>query len=168
MSHVTRLFRFRPMQPADLDLVYEWVNEPHVSAWRSGFEDRGQFELFFMDLMESDWQFPNIALLGSKPAGFLLYYVAGMKAEELGLSDSKGVLGIEFFLGAREYLNKGLGDALVERAAELLFRQPAIAALVAAVANDNVHARHVLEKAGFRPLPSAGEKTLLRLDQPDR
>lgn len=164
------LFHFRPMQPVDLDRVFHWLQEPHVARWWGDFADRGRFELQFMEQMESDWQFANVACLGErpneKPVGYMKYYVAAMRGAELALDDTTGVIGIEFFLGERALLGKGLGRALLLRAVELLFREPAIAALVAVPAADDTVTQKVLTGAGFlEAAATPGGRRLFRLDR---
>lgn len=163
------LFRFRPLQPADLDRLYQWLQEPHVARWWGDFSDRGRFELHFMEQMESDWRFPNLAVLGQKPVGYMQYDVAALRAGELGLAEAGGVLGLEFLLGDRSLLGKGLGRALVMRAIDLLFREPAIRALVADLAPENEIARKVLSGAGFALSQNADHgRMIYRLNREDQ
>ncbi len=163
------LFRFRPLQPTDLDRLHHWLQEPHVAPWWGDFSDRGRFELHFMEQMESDWRFANLAVLGQKPVGYMQYYVAALRAGELGLGNANGVLGLEFLIGDRLLLGKGLGRSLVLRAIDLLFREQAIRALVVDLAPDNEISRKVLTGAGFAFSHNADQgRMIYRLNREDQ
>jgi RimJ/RimL family protein N-acetyltransferase len=141
------------MQPGDLDLVYGWLNRPHVARWWGDFSDRSRCEYEFMQHMESDWLFPNIALINRRPVGYFQYYVGAMCQAELGLDEAKGVLGIDLFIGDPAMLGKGFGTALLRQAVELLFREEAIKMLVTDPDPTNAVAVHVHAKVGFRAVP---------------
>ncbi len=123
-----------------------------------------------MEVMESDWQFPNLVLLGQRPIGYLQYYVAALRAGELGMADAIGVLGVDAFIGEPELTGKGFGAGLLRQAGELLFREPAIAALVSDPDPANEIAIRAYANAGFIALerhpPTAAGGRLMRLDRP--
>jgi RimJ/RimL family protein N-acetyltransferase len=166
----TRLFRFRPLTPMDLDLVTGWMQQRHAARWCAQGRGRSQLELDLMERMESDWLFPHLALLGNKPAGYLQYYVAGIRQAELRLDDGHGLLGIDFCIGEPDLLRRGLGTLGLRHAAEMLFREPAIRALVADPHAANIAAIKTYERAGFRLVPgtplTANGGVLLRLVRP--
>lgn len=170
MSAPSRLFKFRPMQPADLDLVYGWLNQPHVAPWCGDWRERSRFELDFMERMESDWLFPNIAMLASRPVGYVQYYVAALRAEELALPDGQGILGIDFCLGDPTLLGKGFGRACLRQMADLLFRESAITAIICELDPANAAAIAACAGIGFRADPgqkvSARSRLILRLPRP--
>lgn len=156
--------KFRPLQPVDFDLVVDWRAMPHLQE-HFGKADRGQIEYDLMTRMESGWRFPNMALLGRRPIGCIEYYVLGLKEGALGIADPKGLLGLEFFLGAADLRGKGFGLAMVRQAASMLFREEAVIGLVAEVAPGNLVALGLLERVGFVRQAKGQEKIVMRLDR---
>jgi RimJ/RimL family protein N-acetyltransferase len=106
-----------------------------------------------MERLESDWLFPHILLMSGRPVGYLQYYAAGVRAKELGLDDGRGVLGVDFCLGDAKLLGRGLGSLGLKQATELLFREPAIRALVSDPDPGNMAAIKTYERVGFRVVP---------------
>lgn len=156
--------KFRPLQPADFDLIVEWRAMPHVARWL-GKADRGRIEYQLMERMESGWRFPNLALMGSRPIGYLEYFVAGLSEGTFGLEDARGLLGLEFLIGPPDLQGKGLGHAMVRQAISMLFREDAVTGLLASVDRANDAASILLSHAGFASVGTFNGAALMRRDR---
>lgn len=158
------------MQPADIDQVCAWFQQPHLAGACFPHADRARLELQIMERLESDWLFPHVLLMSGRPVGYLQYYAAGVRAKELGLDDGRGVLGVDFCLGDAKLLGRGLGSLGLKQATELLFREPAIRALVSDPDPGNMAAIKTYERVGFRVVPRVPPSDrgglLLRMPKP--
>lgn len=147
---------FRPMLEADLPLLHEWIQRPHVAEWWGGGVggSLGDTRRKYLPRLEPDSPVKcYIALLGGDPLGFIQSYVAvacgdGWWADET----DPGVLGIDQFLADGSKLGRGLGSQLVTAFVRNLFHDPNVTKVQADPDPRNARAIRCYEKAGFRPL----------------
>jgi RimJ/RimL family protein N-acetyltransferase len=143
---------FRPIRPAELSTLHEWLARPHVAEW-------WQPTLTFAELEEEHAEHfagisavkPYFALADGAPIGYIQSYTAmgsggGWWTEE----QDPGVRGIDQFLANAEDLGRGLGSLMVRTFVEELFGDPAVTRVQTDPSPKNGRAIRAYEKAGFR------------------
>lgn len=144
----------RLMTEADLDMLHDWLNRPHIVEWWGGEEARPSLEdvrlQYLPRALAEEGVTPYIAMRGVEPIGYAQSYVAmgsgdGWWEEET----DPGVRGIDQSLASPTDLNKGLGTALVRALVRQLFTDPAVTKIQTDPAPENHRAIRCYEKAGF-------------------
>lgn len=131
----------RSAAAADVDLLFQWANEPEVrshsfSTAAITYEEHCQW---FQRLLQDASRRQYIYMAGDIPVGQIRVQMQGERAE-IGYSIDKAWRG-------RGYGKKML--LLLEQ--KLLSEQPEIRILTAKVKAGNVPSEHVFLKAGYRP-----------------
>lgn len=144
----------RLMTEADLDMLHEWLNRPHVLEWWGGEEARPSLEEvrqhYLPRVLAEEAVTPYIAMLGDKPIGYAQSYVAMGSGDGWWESETDpGVRGIDQSLANADELGKGLGTALVRALVGHLFSDPAVTKVQTDPAPHNHRAIRCYEKAGF-------------------
>lgn len=146
--------RLRLMTEADLEMLHDWLNRPHIVEWWGGEEARPSLEEvrqhYHPSALAAEGVTPYIALVGTEPIGYAQSYIAmgsgdGWWEEE----NDPGVRGIDQSLANAADLNKGLGTALVRALVSHLFSDPAVTKIQTDPSPDNPRAIRCYEKAGF-------------------
>ncbi|WP_228898051.1 AacA4 family aminoglycoside N(6')-acetyltransferase [Acidovorax sp. Leaf73] len=144
----------RLMTEADLEMLHEWLNRPHIVEWWGGEDARPSLEEVQQHYRPSalavEGVTPYIAMIGSEPIGYAQSYIAmgsgdGWWEEET----DPGVRGIDQSLANPADLNQGLGTALVRALVSHLFSDPAVTKVQTDPSPDNPRAIRCYEKAGF-------------------
>lgn len=144
----------RLMTEADLTMLHDWLNRPHIVEWWGGEAARPSLEEvrqhYLPRILGEEPVTPYIAMFGDKPIGYAQSYVAmgsgdGWWEEET----DPGVRGIDQSLANPVELSKGLGTALVQTLVAHLFSEPAVTKVQTDPAPHNHRAIRCYEKAGF-------------------
>jgi AacA4 family aminoglycoside N(6')-acetyltransferase len=143
---------FRPLTPADLSLLHEWLGRPHVTEWWGPAPSLAEVEAEYRPLTgDQSTTRAYVALGDAQPIGYIQSYVA------LGSGDGwwtderdPGVRGIDQFLANPEQLGRGLGSTMIRAFVERLFADPAVTRVQTDPSPDNRRAIRCYEKAGFR------------------
>jgi RimJ/RimL family protein N-acetyltransferase len=144
-------FSFRPLTRADLGLLYEWRNRPHVADWWGGPASLKEIERDKGADIDSDVVQPFIALLGETPVGFIQSYrVMGAGDGWWPNETDPGARGIDLFLADPSTTGRGLGSRMAGSFVARLFGDPAVTKIQADPAPTNARAIRAFEKAGFR------------------
>jgi len=147
---------FRPLQEADLPLLTDWLNRPHVLEWWGGGDTASSIETtrtkYLPRMDASSTVKPYVAVLADEPVGFIQSYVAldcgdGWWEEER----DPGVRGIDQFIGDSKKLGQGLGTAIVRAFIRRLLAEPGVTRIQADPDPANARAIRCYVKAGFRP-----------------
>jgi RimJ/RimL family protein N-acetyltransferase len=157
------------MTRADLPLMHEWLNREHVRRWWSEGRTLGAVETKYggaIDGTEPTRMF--VIEVDAEPAGSIQTYLVSDYPEWIG--DEPGVAGVDLFIADAALTGRGLGPRiLTEFAQSVVFRDPAVTALVAAPEVANTASVRAFEKAGFRRVRELpGERArelLLRLER---
>jgi aminoglycoside 6'-N-acetyltransferase Ib len=144
---------FRPLTPADLPTLHEWLQRPHVARWWGPVPSPGELAADFAPAIAgaaAHWAY--IALRDGVPIGFIQAYApVGWHHEGWWLDEhDPGVRGIDQFLADASQLGQGLGTAMVRAFVADLLRDPAVTRIQTDPAPDNGRAIRCYEKAGFR------------------
>lgn len=144
-------FEFRPLREADLPLLHEWLNRPHVrETWGPEGTLDDLREKYLPRIAGEDAAQPYVASLDSEPVGYIQSYrawaVSGWYADDPG----PGVWGIDQFLADGDRLGQGLGTAMVSGFVAHLFADPEVTEIRVDPRPDNARAIRCYEKVGFR------------------
>jgi aminoglycoside 6'-N-acetyltransferase-1b len=146
-------FEFKPLMEADLQLLFEWLNQPHVIEWWNGHTSLTEIrDKYLPRLSSTSCVRPYLAHLNGVPVGFIQSYVV-MAQQASGWwphETDPGAVGIDQFLGDAENLGKGMGTAMVKQFVEFLFRDSAVTKIQTDPAPINLRAIRCYEKVGFR------------------
>jgi aminoglycoside 6'-N-acetyltransferase Ib len=144
-------FEFRPITKADVAMLFEWHQRPHVLEWWDGYTS--------LDALETDtfdWDVhPFIAYRDGQPFAYIQWYV----------TDEAGVVGIDQFIASADSIGRGLGTALVSQFVEFLFADPAIETVIVDPLPHNARAIRCYEKAAFRFVEMKDGAYLMRVDR---
>jgi aminoglycoside 6'-N-acetyltransferase len=139
-------YTFLPMAAADLPLVREWLEAPHVVEWWGDPED--ELALVRDDLGEPSTQQFIVATGNHRFAYLQCYDPTTWPHDHLGAL-AAGTRGIDQFIGEAGMINRGHGSAFIRAFVGRLF-----AAGTVCVMTDpdptNTRAIRAYEKAGFR------------------
>jgi RimJ/RimL family protein N-acetyltransferase len=151
MSAASNNITFRPLVPADLPMLHEWLQRPHVAQWWSYPRTVEEIESEYLPVaLGQSTTRAYIALLDGQPIGFIQSYVV------LGSGDGwweqetdPGVRGIDQFLCNAEQLNRGLGSAMVAAFTALLLSDAGVTKIQTDPSPENEHAIRSYKRAGF-------------------
>ena len=147
--------RFRPLARTDFPTLSEWLERPHVAAWwrepsapvaleaRYGpcVDGRDPTEVFIAERAGAPFGLMQRYRMADEPHWQQALAGAGLPA---------AAVGIDYLIGSARDTGLGLGPAMIDAfVAQTFGTIDDIAAVVAAVQQDNVRSWRALEKAGF-------------------
>lgn len=159
---------FRPLTEAELQMLCDWLNRPHLQTWwREEEITIDTVRRKYLPRIAGDAAArPFIALEGAEPIGYIQVYRADAGTLNWWPDDPGfGVLGIDQFLADGARLGQGLGTQMVRAFCDRLLGEPEFVALtfgeprfLRAPATeirtdprpDNARAIRCYEKVGFR------------------
>ena len=143
------VFTFQRLTAADLPLLHDWLNRPHVAArWDGPVRLEDMPEKFGPHLV-SDTVFGYLAHRDGKPMAYVQAYDATHAGDGWWPDAAPGTWGIDQFLANEEDLGKGIGSQMVRQFTELVFERHRATAILTDPAPDNARAIRCYEKAGF-------------------
>ena len=134
---------FDPLKEDDFKTLFGWLQESHVKKWWKDKEFASQNSIKekyspYLDNKNGVWAF--IVLIDGKKIGFIQYYLATP-----GKNDGAG---IDFYIGEKEYLKKGISDRIInEFLDQIVFKLFKFCIADPDIAN--TAGIRTLEKAGF-------------------
>lgn len=143
---------FRPMQPADMSTLHEWLCRPHVAEWWQPTPSWRELEEEYAEHFAGvSGVKPYFAIAGGAPLGYIQSYTA-MGSGDGWWTDERdpGVRGIDQFLANVGDLGRGLGTMMVREFVDQLFADPAVTRVQTDPSPGNHRAIRCYEKAGFR------------------
>ncbi len=148
------VFSFHPLTRADLPLLHEWLNRPHVAQWWEGGASFDYVERTHGADLDSNviWQF--LVYLDDEPIGYQqLYRVMGADPDWWQDETDPGARGIDQYLANEAQLGRGLGSEMVRQFLARTFAEdPTVTKVQTDPAPHNARAIRAYEKAGFRRL----------------
>lgn len=147
-------FDFRPMTPADIPMLNEWLHRPHIAErWGEQVDDETLRQHYFTPDPGAPGTFRYIVYRSGRPIGFIQSYVP---AEDHGEwwpdVQDWSIRGIDQLLADGDGLDKGTGTAMVRAFVERLFTDPSVTRIQTDPSVSNARAIRCYEKVGFRPL----------------
>jgi len=144
-------FSFRPLAPADLPLLHEWLNRPHVAEW---WDEQRDLE-YVLQTFGAELDSPVIrmffACVDAEPIGYIqVYRVMGADPNWWTDETDPGARGTDQFLANEGQLGLGLGSSMVRQFVASLFAEPAVTQVQTDPSPSNRRAIRAYEKAGFR------------------
>jgi RimJ/RimL family protein N-acetyltransferase len=147
MSH----FVFRSLTDADLPMLHEWINRPHVGEWWDAPQSFEEIEADYGAQRNADsTTLPYIVELDGRPIGFIQSYVA------MGSGDGwwedvtdPGVRGIDQFIAEPDLIGRGVGTAMIRAFLEQLTSDVAVTLVQTDPDPANARAIRCYEKCGF-------------------
>jgi len=156
------VIEFRPIAEGDVAQLQDWLRREHVAKWWRD-EDATRYPT------QPHEHF--LIVLDGRPAGMIqTYLVADYPEWKEVVGDEPGLAGLDLFIGEEDLTGVGVGpQVLTAFTSEVVFADPAVAACVATVEEDNVRSWRAFEKAGFRRVRDVEEDgrphRLMRLDR---
>jgi RimJ/RimL family protein N-acetyltransferase len=146
------IFTFRPLTRADLQLLHEWLNRPHVAEWWEGASSFDYVEQTHGVDLDSNviWQY--LACLDDMPVGYVqLYRVMGADPDWWRDETDPGARGVDQYLANEAQLGRGLGSEMVRQfLARTFMADPSVTKIQTDPSPANGRAIRAYEKAGFR------------------
>ena len=133
--------QLHPLTAADLELVDEWFDAPHVRRWWR--EDKA--EQYLPVLRGEDPTVVVLAVPEDRPVGLAQWYAWDAEPTRESYGIPEGAVGIDYLIGHPHDCERGLGTELVG----LLVEATAPSPLWVPVDEPNEPSRRVLEKNGF-------------------
>lgn len=156
---------FRPVTVADLALLAEWLEQPHVRRWWGAPEEA---LVSIGEHLSDQTVEPYTVTLDGRDFAFI--QVADLDGENDTALDGqpKGTCGIDQFIGVETLLGKGHGPAFMAKFCRKLFEKGKNRVLVDPHP-DNIFAIRAYTKAGFQRLGETntnyGRALLMALDR---
>jgi RimJ/RimL family protein N-acetyltransferase len=146
---------FRPLQREDLPLLYRWHIAPHVRQWwdpPASYE--ALVERFNRQQISQQPPYRSLVLHGGQPIAYIQTYPLSAQPEYYrDIQESKDAAGIDMFIGAPEYLHRGLGAPMLwQFLKEIVFTNETYISCLIGPDPQNTAAIRAYEKAGFRHL----------------
>lgn len=142
-------FTFSRLKSADLDLLCQWLNKPHVLEWWNDHLTPDEIKQKYGSRINDTIICPYIASLHNKSIGFIQYYWASKVGGGWWPDEDGSTVGIDQFIGDENFIGKGCGAAMIEEFVHFLFQNPAITKIITEADPNNHRARRCYQKAGF-------------------
>ncbi|HEX8288778.1 MAG TPA: GNAT family N-acetyltransferase [Pyrinomonadaceae bacterium] len=135
------MYKFRKLEPEDFPLMLKWLSENHVREWwNDGDDTLEKVALHYGERSEDVRRFILIQEKEGveKSIGYFQYYFA-----------SGGEIGIDQFIGEKDYLGKGVGEKAIRLFIELIIRVHNPKHVILDPSPENKRAIRCYEKVGF-------------------
>jgi aminoglycoside 6'-N-acetyltransferase len=162
---------FRPLTESDVSLVEGWLRQEHVALWwREPAEEAIEKRVAGIEGRRATRQF--VIAVDGRPAGMIQTYLVSDHPEwEAIVRVGEGVAGVDLMIGEPDLVGAGLGPQVLGAfVRDVVFADPSVHAVVAAVEEANRRSWRAFEKSGFRHVRDVEEDglphRLMRLDRP--
>ncbi|HLW02671.1 MAG TPA: GNAT family N-acetyltransferase [Ktedonobacterales bacterium] len=165
---------FRPLQRADLPLLYTWRIAAHVRQWWDAPASYDALvEQFTARLNSKEPPFPFLIVYEQTPIGYIQSFpIQSWREYHTAIQVEEEAAGVDMFIGDQRYLHHGLGGPILRQfLQEIVFSDETVVSCIIGPEPENTIAIKAYEKAGFRHLktmhiPFLGETYyLMRLAQ---
>ena len=135
------MYKFRKLLPKDFPTMLEWLSEEHVMEWWNDGDDT--LEKVTLHYGKQDEDVRRFILIEEKEGvekniGYFQYYFT---------SDSE--IGIDQFIGEKDYLSRGVGEKAIKSFIELIKRKHNPKQIILDPSPENKRAIRCYEKVGF-------------------
>lgn len=148
------MLEFRALCDNDIPLIEKWLKTEHVKKWY----EIPRLEITIEDWMseiaayktEFKWITYLIVLYQGSPIGLCLYYkCADAVGEYFGTLELKGSYGMDYLIGEKNCIGKGLGKKLLGLLVDRIFSLPDAERVTADIDKLNRASERVLAANGF-------------------
>jgi len=167
---MTNKFTFKPLTSSDLDLLCRWFKQPHVLEWWNDRLTSEEIKEKYGNRIGGDVVCPYIVYLHDKPIAFIQYYWASKVGDGWWPNEDTSTVGLDQFIGEENYLNQGIGTAMMNEFTHFLFQNPLIKKIITETDPNNFRAKRCYEKAGFYEtgiIDTPDEKSILMIKHED-
>ena len=159
-------YRFRPLVPADLPLIADWLVRPHVAEWWDDEDDKlAEIRAAMADPSTQ----PHVIELDGRPIGYIQCYDPHAEVGHPYQDQPPGTLGIDQFIGEQDFVGIGHGSRLIRAFVDGLFARGA-KRIILDPDPTNARAIRAYKKAGFEPFDTRtsvyGDALMLARDAP--
>ena len=156
---------FRPVQLADLPLLYTWRTANHVRQWWDAPASYDALvEQFTARPDSKEPPFRFLILYEQTPIGSIQSFpIRSWRDYHAAIQVEEEAAGVDMFIGDQRYLHQGLGGPILRQfLQEIVFSDEAFVSCIIGPEPENTVAIKAYEKAGFRhlktmPIPFLGE-----------
>jgi RimJ/RimL family protein N-acetyltransferase len=147
-----RNISFRPLTMADMPMLHDWLQRPHVAEWWTPAPALHEVIDEFTPLTRPGHRDQAyIALEGDREIGYIQSYVVRGSGDGWWADETDpGARGIDQFLADADQLGRGLGTAMVRAFVTRLFDDPAVTKIQTDPDPRNARAIRCYERSGFR------------------
>lgn len=158
---------FRPLGREDLEQVFGWLCQPHVSEWWGPAPSTpGEVEAVYGPCIDgTDPTLMFVIAVANRPVGIIQTYLLADNPEYRDAVKVTDAAGVDLFIGDPTLVDRGLGTEIVRTFLEDVGwpTYPSVNRYMAGPSVRNLRSRRMFEKAGFRLLHQVDV-----LDEPDR
>lgn len=136
----------------DIEIFETWLKKDYIKKWYSDEEDWIN-EVTLRDSKFS-WIYHFIVKYDKKDIGFCQYYAiandfTNNNQHYYGNTEIDGTYSIDYLIGEKEYLGKGLGKEIVLKLIEKVFSLDDAKRIAVSPENDNIKSCNTLKSCGF-------------------
>jgi aminoglycoside 6'-N-acetyltransferase len=168
LNEPTLRYRFIPVEPRHLNMISEWLAEPHVAKWWN--EDADVEMASIAEHMDSVSVEPFIIMLGDEAIGYLQTYDPHLEDDHPYQDQPTGTLGLDQFIGVPDLIGQGHGPRLLDEFVSLLFEE-GVPRVIVDPDPANSQAIKAYQKAGFVAFDTRtsiyGPALMMARDNPD-
>lgn len=156
MSHQlnSEVITFKKLQAEYLPLLYSWFQEPHVSVWWPVPDKEEDFFEKFLKRIRSKDTIPYLVFINNTPFAYIQYYLVDFKKDTwLPAELPVNTIGIDQFIGIKEYIGKGYGTLFIREFIKFLNNlDQDITTIIVDPDPKNLAAIRCYEKVGFQKI----------------
>lgn len=159
------MVELRSLNDVDVPLVEDWLHEEHVRRWYEIPQENVSLDDWMHEINERHGEFKwlthLIALSEGKPIGMCQYYRCKDADEDFGTLPLEGSYSIDYLIGEKSCVGKGLGKAMIASLVALIFTFPDAKRVTADIDRANTASEGVLLSCGFTLLDEEGSRYVL-------
>lgn len=140
--------RLRPAVPADVALLNHWDQQEHVIASDPNDDWNWETEL----QRTPAWREQLIAEVDGRPVGFVQIIDPEHEETQYWGPMPAGFRAVDIWLGEARDLGRGFGTRIMQQVLDRCFADPGVSEVLIDPLADNVRARRLYERLGFRPV----------------
>lgn len=147
------MIRFRKLKSEDYELMYKWLNKPHVIKWYTqGSISFERVKEKYGAYLEPQSKFiPFIIMFEDVPIGYIQTYYIDKLEYYSTIVKVDNSAGIDLFIGDENYVHKGLGSKIIGAFINSeVFNMKDISCCIIGPDPENKIAIKSYEKAGFK------------------
>lgn len=142
-------FSFRPLSPADFDLLTTWHAEPHIiEAYGEERSIEKVTSRYTVKLSDPAIEM-FIVIENGRDIGFIQAYNAPEVGHGWWPDEPKGTWGVDVFIGEPDCLDRGKGPVLIKEFSDALLARPGVQKVISDPDPKNKRSIGAFKKAGF-------------------